>query len=86
MNRNDRYPRRCGTMNSPLGCSSGACRASSVESRADNCLCDSQPISLAMAYVPKQQLGELYSPCEGLKNGTMFPCLNKPYCAGGRRR
>ena len=52
----------------------------------DNCLCDGQPISLAMAYVKVQPFGGLYEPCEGLKNGTLFADLNMPYCAGGRRR
>ena len=34
---------------------------------------------VAMAYVPFQQLKAVYSAEDGLKNGTMFPCLNKPF-------
>lgn len=36
---------------------------------------------IAMAYVPFQEWEELYSDDEGLKNGTMFPSLNKPFLA-----
>lgn len=38
-----------------------------------------KPVSLAMAYVPKQEVCSLYSPCEALAEGTAFPELNKPY-------
>ena len=34
---------------------------------------------VAMAYVPFQQLKSIYGAQDGLKNGTMFPCLNKPF-------
>jgi len=33
---------------------------------------------VAYAYVPMQQLGELYSPEDGLREGTIFPELNIP--------
>ncbi len=39
-------------------------------------------VSLAMAYVPFQQDSEVYSCEKGLKEGTMFPCLNKPFLMG----
>lgn len=35
--------------------------------------------SLAMAYVPYQNAGGLYSPEQGIQTGTMFPELNKPF-------
>jgi hypothetical protein len=38
----------------------------------------SDPV-VAMAYVPFQQLRSVYGAQDGLKNGTMFPCLNKPF-------
>ena len=38
----------------------------------------SDPV-VAMAYVPFQQLKAVYSAEDGLKYGTMFPCLNKPF-------
>ena len=34
---------------------------------------------VAMAYVPFQQLRSVYNAEDGLCNGTMFPCLNKPF-------
>ena len=52
----------------------------------DNCLCTNQPIALAMSYVKKQSLGNIYPLFEGWRNGTIFPELNLPYCAGGHRR
>ena len=35
--------------------------------------------SLAMAYIPFQNAGKLYSPEQGIQSGTMFPELNKPF-------
>ncbi|HAH77954.1 MAG TPA: hypothetical protein DEB16_06405 [Ruminococcaceae bacterium] len=37
----------------------------------------------AMAYVPFQQPGDLYSPLTGLESGTIFPVLDKPFLGGG---
>ncbi len=37
-------------------------------------------LPLAMAYVPMQQFGELYSESEALTKGTAFPDLDKPFC------
>ena len=34
---------------------------------------------VAMAYIPFQQLKSVYCADDGLRNGTMFPCLNKPF-------
>ena len=34
---------------------------------------------VAMAYVPFQQFRSVYGAEDGLRNGTMFPCLNKPF-------
>ena len=36
---------------------------------------------IAMAYVPYQNAERLYSPECGIKNGTLFPELNKPFTA-----
>ena len=41
-------------------------------------------MELAMAYVPWQRWGGLYSPCEALSKGTMFACLYKPFKGGCR--
>lgn len=35
--------------------------------------------SVTMAYVPLQLELEAYDDKQGLKNGTIFPCLNKPF-------
>lgn len=34
---------------------------------------------LARAYVPFQVMGQVYSPREALKKGTLFPELYRPY-------
>lgn len=36
----------------------------------------------AMAYIPFQQFGTTYEPEKGLKNGTIFPELDKPFLGG----
>ena len=38
--------------------------------------------ALAMAYVPFQQSGEVYSFDRALARGTAFPCLDKPFLMG----
>lgn len=40
-------------------------------------------MTVAMAYVPWQQFGEVYEPDKGLKIGTIFPELNKPFIGRG---
>ncbi len=81
MNRNDRYPRR-----GMPSCRGTRPVAAPAADERDHCLCDGQPIALAMAYVKDQPFGALYSPAEALRYGTLFPELNKPYCIGGRMR
>ncbi len=39
--------------------------------------------ALAIAYVHWQELADVYEPMVALKNGTLFPALNKPFY--GRR-
>lgn len=51
----------------------------------ENCLCEEQPISLAMAYVKRQKFGKVYGAEDALSHGTLFPDLYMPY-EGGRRR
>ncbi|MBQ8253933.1 MAG: spore coat associated protein CotJA [Clostridia bacterium] len=79
MERN-RYPRR------GQSCPMPRQENRAVDSPSDNCLCVSQPISLGISYTKKQTFGKLYSPCDGWRIGTIFPDLDKPYCAGGMRR
>lgn len=38
---------------------------------------------LAMAYVPYQSWNRTYELCNALKAGTIFPCLDKPFCGKG---
>lgn len=38
---------------------------------------------VAMAYVPYQNPVTIYSANQGIEVGTMFPCLNKPFCGRG---
>lgn len=70
---------RYGTTNAPY------CRAN--EEKFDtSCACPKSRFpantSLAMAYVPFQQSGEIY-PCErALSRGTVFPCLDLPFLKG----
>lgn len=39
-------------------------------------------MTLAMAYVPSQPFGDLYSAEEGLSRGTLFAALDKPFVGG----
>jgi hypothetical protein len=44
-------------------------------------------LPLAMAYVPYQTSRDMYDYTTGLKRGTIFPELWKPFCGkGGARR
>ena len=54
--------------------------------QADNggAAADAGPI--AMAYVPAQVWNGISDPAAGLKNGTVFPELVKPFCPHQRRR
>lgn len=49
---------------------------------SENGIFSANDYALAMAYVKWQQWGSVYTPHEGLSIGTIFPCLNKPFCAG----
>ena len=51
-----------------------------------NCLCDSQPISYAMAYVKSQNFGNLYSSEEAICRGTLLRDLDLPFSKGGCRK
>ncbi|MDY3250844.1 MAG: spore coat associated protein CotJA [Candidatus Choladocola sp.] len=43
-------------------------------------------VPLAMGYVPFQRWDGLFSPERGLRFGTMFPELCKPFCGKGGKR
>jgi hypothetical protein len=47
--------------------------------------CCVSPMELAQAYVCPQKLGGVFPPEEGLKMGTIFPDLFKPYEGGLQR-
>ena len=40
---------------------------------------------IAMAYVPWQKFDKSFSLCHALQVGTIFPCLEKPFCGKGGR-
>ncbi|MBE6636746.1 MAG: spore coat associated protein CotJA [Ruminococcaceae bacterium] len=89
MDRNNRYARRCGV---PTDARSGERRlggervSSPMPSApTDRCLCDSQPIALAMSYVKKQPYDGVFDAGRAWQHGTLFPSLVMPY-VGGRSR
>lgn len=45
--------------------------------------CSMEGCALAMAYVPMQTWSRPLPPCKGLKIGTIFADLNKPFCGKG---
>ncbi|MBQ8164389.1 MAG: spore coat associated protein CotJA [Clostridia bacterium] len=45
----------------------------------EKCSTPSNSAVLARIYVPVQHPGRLYSLCEGLSRGTIYPCLDQPY-------
>lgn len=50
----------------------------------DSCSCKSDCCeTLAIATVPMQRWEEPYDPSAGLKAGTIFPALDKPFFLGG---
>ena len=53
--------------------------------RNDNChtMGSVDEMALTMAYVPWQHFSETYEPAKALKQGTIFPELDKPFY--GRR-
>jgi hypothetical protein len=58
-------------------------------SSGDSCDCNHQQpdplrgLAIAMGYVPWQHMTTTYEPDKALREGTIFPELNKPF--GGRR-
>ena len=43
-------------------------------------------MALTMAYVPWQQFSETYEPAKALRQGTIFPELDKPFYGRRARR
>ena len=41
---------------------------------------------LAMAFVNVQHINSVYDNETGFSNGTIYPCLDKPFMPGGRVR
>ncbi len=50
---------------------------------SDGCECDWLPV---LAFLPAQELGEVYEAEYGFPRGTIFPVLDKPFLAGGCAR
>lgn len=55
------------------GCGQGRPSSNSIDS-----------FEIAMAYVPWQRWKRTYDPHRSLMSGTIFPELDKPFCAAGR--
>ena len=65
------------------------CRKDDMPCRKDDTPCSCKmPLykPLAIAYVPWQIFDELYDVKKSLCTGTVFPCLDKPFMAGGKCR
>lgn len=42
--------------------------------------------AVGMAYVPWQNMDQIYEPAQALRAGTLFPELEKPFHGGSMRR
>ena len=77
----------CGTPRMERNCD--ACGTPRMERNCDDCNdCrrkrdELRGMPLAMAYVPWQEFGCTYEPAQGIRAGTIFPELDKPFY--GRR-
>ena len=56
---------------------------SSGSSDYNDCTC-LERLPLAYSYTPMQELDSLYSYCDALNNGTVFPELNMPMSVYGK--
>lgn len=72
-------------------CSRGNCSARSLQTEqqpmlrtAQECMISQWPI--AMGYVPVQVWSQPVSLCRGLRMGTIFADLDKPFCGKGGAR
>lgn len=52
---------------------------------SDDASSDCPAVPLAISTIGMQKWNGVYEPEQGLVAGTMFPELNLPYCAGGKR-
>ena len=70
---------RCGNnnMNSRCGSKPSHCGDCDANSSSRNDPLEGMPIGIG--YVPWQQWRSTYDYCEGLSQGTIFPCLNLPF-------
>ena len=60
------------------------CRRGNCAARIKQIPLDDDPnVPLAMAYIKDQTFCETFEPVRGLKAGTIFPQLYKPFLPGG---
>lgn len=67
-----------------------SCGCNNMNNNSCECGFDEEPISnmfplnpmLGQSYVPLQEMNKTFTPCCGLKMGTIFPELVSPYMAG----
>ena len=45
--------------------------------------CNCEKGDSVMVFIDVQEIGDIYTPSDALKNGTLFPELNKPFLMGG---
>ena len=63
-----------------------ACSAARTETAPAPCAAVRETDDSAMpvmAYVPVQSFGRVYSECQALHSGTLFPALDKPFSGKG---
>lgn len=87
------YSAASGRDNAGSGYQSNSSREKEASSRGCNSSTESRAsaydqinwgnLPIAMAYVPAQKMCETYSPAKGLRMGTIFPDLCKPFCGKG---
>ena len=75
----------CGNVQSEQ---SNKCGCGNVQSeQIPHCECDQmcRPVNEVpvMVFIEMQKFGKMYNEAEGLKRGTMFPALDKPFMGGG---
>lgn len=71
----------CRPVPEPVNRSAQSSRSSSICPGYSKAPVDTMP--LAMAYVPWQKWQNIYEPCKGLNQGTIFQDLDKPFHGKG---
>ena len=70
---------RCNNNSSMNNCGKSACHHGDCDANSSSRNDPLEGMPLGIGYVPWQQWRNTYEICEGLSNGTIFPCLNLPF-------